>query len=263
MKIVYILGSLRTGQTFRALEMFIDRMKSLENVESEIIQLKDLKLKSCIGCATCIKDGEEHCPLKDDRDIIIDKMKKSDGVIFATPNYSLHVTWIMKNFYDRLAFFFHRPAFFGKIAIGLVTQGVYGGEQIGRYIETVSGFWGFNVCKSIVLTTPWGAFNPKEKWLGEEKIAKALDNAGKQFIKKIKGKPNPSPSLKRYIIFHGVRTSIQYLKDKFRDYEYFKEKGWFESDYYYKTRIGLVKKIAGKIIDNIVRKDIHKMNTEK
>jgi len=35
----------------------------------------------------------------------------SDGVIFATPNYSFQVSGIMKVFLDRLGFAFHRRAF--------------------------------------------------------------------------------------------------------------------------------------------------------
>ena len=41
------------------------------------------------------------------------------------------------------------------------------------------------------------------------------------------------------------------LNKERRDYRYFKENGWFESDYYYKVRLGIVKKIFGKIIDNL------------
>jgi hypothetical protein len=40
-----------------------------------------------------------------------------------------------------------------------------------------------------------------------------------------------------------------------RDYRYYAEKGWFESDYYYPTRLDPLKKIAGKLFDTMaVRK---------
>ena len=38
----------------------------------------------------CLNKGEELCPLKDDRDLLIDKMNNSDGIIFASPNYSFY-----------------------------------------------------------------------------------------------------------------------------------------------------------------------------
>jgi hypothetical protein len=39
------------------------------------------------------------------------------------------------------------------------------------------------------------------------------------------------------------------LDDSFRDYTYYADKGWLESDYYYPTRLGVLKKGAGKLFD--------------
>ncbi|WP_236886667.1 hypothetical protein [Clostridium beijerinckii] len=52
------------------------------------------------------------------------------------------------------------------------------------------------------------------------------------------------------MMFRIASTSIMVGQDeKFRDYRYFKEKGWFESDYYYDTPLGLIKKLAGCFFD--------------
>jgi len=37
--------------------------------------------------------------------------------------------------------------------------------------------------------------------------------------------------------------------DKSRDYYYYKENGWFESDYYYDVHLGFTKKYAGRFCD--------------
>ncbi len=37
--------------------------------------------------------------------------------------------------------------------------------------------------------------------------------------------------------------------DSYRDYRYYTEKGWFESDFYYPTHLNLIKKGAGKFVD--------------
>jgi hypothetical protein len=45
--------------------------------------------------------GEEFCPLKNDRDILIEKMVNSDRIIFASPNYfliELHSLGIVRAF---------------------------------------------------------------------------------------------------------------------------------------------------------------------
>lgn len=36
-----------------------------------------------------------------------------------------------------------------------------------------------------------------------------------------------------------------------RDYTYYTGKSWFESDYYYPTRLGVPKKVAGRLFDSI------------
>ena len=41
------------------------------------------------------------------------------------------------------------------------------------------------------------------------------------------------------------------LDDSHRDYTYFREQGWLKSDYYYKARLGPLKKTAGSLFDLI------------
>jgi hypothetical protein len=60
------------------------------------------------------------------------------------------------------------------------------------------------------------------------------------------------PTLFRLWAFRAGRTSIRLeLDDNSRDYTYYKEKGWFESDYCYPTRLGALKKAAGSLFDSI------------
>ena len=70
-------------------------------------------------------------------------MMASDGVVFATPNYSFHVSGLMKLFVDRLAFNFHRPRFFGKTCTSIVTQGIAGGGKIVEIWNSkeAAGLW--------------------------------------------------------------------------------------------------------------------------
>ena len=95
----------------------------------EIVVLSDYDIGVCRGCKSCTNRGEERCPLKDDRDVLIEKMMASDGVVFASPNYSFQVSAIMKIFLDRLAFLFHRPRFHGKTFTGIVVQAIGMGRQ--------------------------------------------------------------------------------------------------------------------------------------
>jgi multimeric flavodoxin WrbA len=53
-------------------------------------------LQRCRGCKLCLDKGEEFCAFKDDRDLLIEKMMTSDGVDFASPNYSFQVSAFMQ-----------------------------------------------------------------------------------------------------------------------------------------------------------------------
>jgi hypothetical protein len=66
-------------------------------------------------------------------------------------------------------------------------------------------------------------------------------------------RPTPPPSFFRLMLFRMTRTSIKYIDQKYRDYQYYKEKGWFEADYYYATSLGLPKRLAGYLFDFIGR----------
>jgi hypothetical protein len=39
--------------------------------------------------------------------------------------------------------------------------------------------------------------------------------------------------------------------DSTRDYSYYAERGWFESDYYYPTRLDPLKMAAGRLFDSM------------
>lgn len=62
-------------------------------------------------------------------------------------------------------------------------------------------------------------------------------------------KTPPVPSLFRLMIFRTGRSGFQHADVKYYDYYYFKEKGWFESDYYYDISLGPIKKLFGRFFD--------------
>jgi len=50
----------------------------------EVVQLADKKIQFCNLCEKCISDD---CILKDDFNMILEKMKHADGIVFAVPKY--------------------------------------------------------------------------------------------------------------------------------------------------------------------------------
>ena len=253
MKVTAFVGSARKKYTYNAAEQFLQKLKSAGNVEYEIVRLSDYNIKICKGCILCFKKGEEFCPLKDDRDILIEKMINSDGIIFATPNYSFQVSAIMKIFLDRIAFFFHRPAFFGKTFTNIVAQGMYGGKNIVKYLDFVGDGLGFNIVKGCFFNT----LEPMTE-KGKKKIDIIIDKQSKKFYSTLIKKEYPIPTLLKLMIFRMSRTSMKIiLDDSYRDYNHFLDNGLFKSDYYYLVKLNPLKKLAGRFFDmtaNIINK---------
>jgi len=245
MKVTAFVGSARKMHTYHATERFLHNLALLGNIDYEIVQLSDYNLEPCRGCIVCFNQGEELCPLKDDRDKLIEKMNHSDGIIFASPNYSFHVSAIMKTFLDRLGFIFHRPRYFGKVFTGIVAQGIYGGNDIVKYFNFIGSGLGFNVVKGSCIKT----LEPLTK-KDQEKIETIIDKHSKKFYSTLLKNQYPIPSLFQLMIFRYARSSIKSkLNEEYNDYRYYEEKGWFESDYYYPVKLSLIKKWIGKLFD--------------
>ena len=153
----------------------------------------------------------------------------------------------MKLFLDRLGFVFHRPRFFGKTCTSIVTQGIYRGGQIVKYLDFVGFGLGFNVVKGTCHT----AFDPmteKEK----EKRNRALAKQSRRFYERMMKTPYPVPSLIGLMGFRMGRTSIRLeLDENSLDFRHYRDKGWLESDYFYPTRLSPLKKAAGHLFESI------------
>lgn len=243
-RVTAFIGSARRKATYQAVQEFERNLKELGSIDFEYVFLCEYNLDFCRGCKLCFDKGEEYCPLKDDRDALLEKMERSDGVVFATPNYAFQISARMKCFIDRLAYIIHRPRFFGKTFTAVVTQGVFGGKDIRKYLEFTGENFGFNVIKGSCLTTLEPMTENQKK-----KLVKEMKCASQRFYKALAGNPAPAPSFLRLLLFRLTRTCLKNFEPGFRDYFYYRDNGWFESDYYNNTSIGPVKKMAGRLFD--------------
>ncbi|MEK4328608.1 NAD(P)H-dependent oxidoreductase [Paenibacillus sp. FSL R7-0312] len=249
-KVTAIIGNQQKHATYRAVCEFEAQLRTYGEIEFEYIFLKDYRLEFCRGCKVCFSKGEELCPLKDDRDVLIRKMERSDGVIMATPNYAFHVSASMKNLLDRLAYVFHRPQFFGKTYTAVVNQGIYGGKGIVKYLSSMGENLGFQVTPGCVLHT----MEPITQ-AAQEKNSQQIRKAAARFHKGLMRPSPPAPTLFRLMLFRLSRTSIHnMLDDKSKDYRHYKDNGWFESAYYVKVPLGPFKRLAGRLFDLIGRR---------
>lgn len=252
MKVTAFIGSARKKHTYQTTEKVLRKLQSYGKIEYEIVPLTEYNLGTCKGCKLCLDKGEELCVLKDDRNILLEKMENSDGVIFASPNYSFHVSALMKQFLDRLGFIFHRPQFFGKTFSSIVAQGVYGGNKIVKYFNFIGKALGFNVVKGICVTN----LEPvSEKVV--EKNEKKIEKLAKRFYKQLIKNELPQPSLFDLFIFRMSRTSMKMkLDENFKDFKYYTQKGWFHSDFFYTVKLSPMKKAMGKLFDKLATKTV-------
>ncbi len=246
-KITAFVGSARKKHTYEATKKFLKSLQRYGDIEYEIVMLSDYKLHICKGCKLCLDKEEDLCPLEDDRDILIKKIKDSDGIVLATPNYSFQVSGLMKVFLDRLAFFFHRPQFFGKTYTNIVVQGIYGGKKIIEYLNQIGNGLGFNVKKGVCLKS----LEPISK-KQEMKNNKKIDRLSEKYYKQLIKQDYPNPSIFKLILFRMSRSSIKVsLNEDYKDYRHYKEKGWFDSSYYYPVKLIFLKQIIGLIFDKL------------
>lgn len=106
---------------------------------------ENLNLSPCNGCSTCFDNG--ICPL-DDVDgfnSVKENILEADLVIIISPVYVNNVSGIIKNFIDRIAYWFHILKLSGKMGIVISIADNSGAEFVVDYLEKVLTFSGCNV----------------------------------------------------------------------------------------------------------------------
>ncbi len=102
MKILAFNGSPRgkRSNTDRILQPFLEGTREA-GAETEVVYLKDKEIHHCIGCFTCWTRTPGVCVHKDDMPELLEKMRRADVVVYATPLYVFTVSGLMKDFMDR------------------------------------------------------------------------------------------------------------------------------------------------------------------
>jgi len=85
MKILGVVGSPRVGGNTEVITRIALEEVQKEGLETELISLAGKNIQPCDGCRSCWTTGE--CHIKDDFEVIYNKMVEADGIILATPVY--------------------------------------------------------------------------------------------------------------------------------------------------------------------------------
>jgi multimeric flavodoxin WrbA len=144
MKILILSGSRnpegRTAQAVNAISKGVEKAGG----NTECFFLPEMNLERCRQCESdgwgvCRREG--HCIIDDDFSMLVDKIKESGVVVFATPVYFRDLSESMRGFLDRLrriCAFRSDPPTKGISAIGLSMAGGGGGGAVSACLNMES-----------------------------------------------------------------------------------------------------------------------------
>ncbi len=98
-KVLVISTSLRNNSNSSILSDEFAKGASESGNDVEVVTLKDKTIAFCKGCLACQKTS--RCVIKDDSNEIVEKMRLSDVIAFATPVYYYEMSGQMKTLLDR------------------------------------------------------------------------------------------------------------------------------------------------------------------
>jgi multimeric flavodoxin WrbA len=99
MNLLAIVGTKRKNGLVSTLANKVLEGAKTNGHTTSLINLYDYKLDYCLGCWSCERNGK--CVLKDDFNLIFEKVKDADVLVLASPTYWSNVSGIMKTFFDR------------------------------------------------------------------------------------------------------------------------------------------------------------------
>lgn len=104
MKTLIINGSLKgeASHSYMVASRFARGIEATADAQTEVIELKNMNISHCVGCFGCWKVTPGQCVIRDDMDIIRDKIMESDNIILSFPLYFFGVSSKMKTMIDRL-----------------------------------------------------------------------------------------------------------------------------------------------------------------
>ncbi len=91
---------MKASSTYHMLKPLLEGMEAA-GARTEIIHIRKLDLKACIGCYTCWARTPGECIHKDSMTEALEQFNTADMVIFGTPVYHFTMSGIMKDFIDR------------------------------------------------------------------------------------------------------------------------------------------------------------------
>lgn len=172
-KVFVLIGSRhRDGNTKKLVKRIIENLDK-NDFEVEYAFPKDYIIKPCIGCNNCFLTTK--CSIRDDIELLQEKIITSDVFIIASPVYLHYFTGDLKLILDRLAWWAHTLRLQGKPVVVLSTCSSNGFNTVIKPLSDIITLMGGNVIATSNAAEIPNQIN-NDKWLDEvtNEIAKRI-----------------------------------------------------------------------------------------
>ena len=258
MKYLIINGSPRHGHTWEIVTRVKNTLSTTDtNTTFTHVELIDENIPYCRGCFSCFENGEDSCPDSDKIGSIVDKIRECDGLIITSPVYALHITALLKNFIDHVAYLYHRPEFFTKKALIISTTAGMGHKKVGKFLDETLRNWGFNERFKLCLidvhdTNGYLPLNIKEK----------IDKTTLKFYNSIESKKLKSPSMNALFMYNMWRA-MAYNNHIPCDHDFWVENDLINHEYHPSIPCSFIKKMPCKIFYKLMLGFLSKNSVKK
>ena len=130
----------KDGNTFRLINHVFKALEK-EGIATELVQVGGNLIHGCTACRQCFQNKNGRCV--QDKDIVnacIEKMRKADGIILASPTYFADVSPELKALIDRGGFVAMANDRFMKRKVGAAVVAVRRGGAI-HVFDTINHFF--------------------------------------------------------------------------------------------------------------------------
>lgn len=143
MKVLAINGSPRpNGNTTQLIEMVFKAITKYDDkIKTEIIQIAEKTINTCLSCYKCMKNRDSKCAQNDDLNAIYIKMVEADAILLGSPVYFGDVTGKMRCLIERTGFIAmaNNGAFKRKIGAAIIAKRRQGGSQAWNTMNFLFG----------------------------------------------------------------------------------------------------------------------------
>lgn len=228
-KVLILNGSMRKKTTYALLKKIEGQFN---DVQFDFVNIADYDIKPCVGCENCLRNGA--CNIKDDAQVLLDKMMAADGLIIGTPIYLRHISGYLKMLFDRGCAWYHRSPLVGKPIFFVTTTQASGTKKALKYLKDISLQWG-TIYTGEISRTMFDSDKAIE--------FKELEN----FIRYLDDKKRHKyrPKLSQIIEFNTQKVLAKYVLPL--DLAFWNEKGYMAQPYFYACKIGVINKGLGAL----------------